>query len=149
MRNANAESEKNLVATHPTVAAEWHPTANGDLRPEHFTHGSNEVVFWLCPKGHDYEQRIDRRAAGYQCSICSRRRLVSGTNDVATEHPNLVKEWHPYLNYPKKPNEIFPGTEKYYWKCKAAGHKTHQSIPHRLKSKGCTECRPEERILAR
>ncbi|NUU06187.1 zinc-ribbon domain-containing protein [Leifsonia sp. C5G2] len=147
VRNANAASKKNLVATHPAVAAEWHPSANGDLRPEHFTHGSNEEVFWLCPKGHDYEQRIDRRAAGYQCSVCSRRRLVIGTNDVATEHPKLVTEWHQYLNYPKKPNEIFPGTEKYYWKCKAAGHKTHQSIPHRLKSKGCTECRPEARIL--
>lgn len=146
-RNANAASDENLVVTHPNVAAEWHPSANGELRPEHFTHGSNEEVIWLCSKGHDYPQRIDRRAAGYQCSVCSRRRLVAGINDVATEHPVLVKEWHPYLNYPKVPDEIFPGTEKYYWKCQAAGHKTHQSIPHRLKSRGCTECRPEERIL--
>lgn len=147
IRNENAASNNNLTKTHPAVAAEWHPTLNDCLRPEHFTHGSNRYVFWLCPKGHDYEQRIDRRAAGYQCSMCSRRRLVAGINDVATEHPKLIKEWHPYLNYPKKPTEIFPGTEKYYWKCKAAGHKTHQSIPHRLKSRGCTECNPDHRIL--
>lgn len=147
IRISNAASKQNLAMTHPTVAAEWHPTLNGALRPEHFTHGSKETVAWLCPEGHEYEQRIERRAAGYQCSVCSRRRLVAGVNDVATEHPLLVKEWHPYLNYPKTPDQIFPGTVKYAWKCKAAGHVTHQSVPRRLKSKGCTECRPEERIL--
>jgi hypothetical protein len=147
IRIANAGSKENLVKTHPKVAAEWHPVLNGDLLPEHFTQGSKQTVAWLCPKGHDYEQRIERRAAGYQCSVCSRRRLVAGVNDVATEQPVLIKEWHPYLNYPKTPDQIFPGTAKYAWKCNAAGHVTHQSVPRRLKSKGCTDCLPEQRIL--
>lgn len=49
--------------------------------------------------------------------MCSRR-LLTSTNHVATEHPKFVEESYPYLKHPKKPNQIFPGTQKYYWKCK-------------------------------
>ena len=33
-----------LATTHPNLAAEWHPTKNGDLKPiKHFTHKSEGV----------------------------------------------------------------------------------------------------------
>jgi hypothetical protein len=148
-RRATAASKDNLTVTDTHLAAEWHPTMNGDRRPEHFSRGSRETVTWLCPVGHHYPQRIERRAAGYKCSVCSRRKLVPSVNDLATTEPILVKEWHPFLNHPKTPDRIFAGTELYWWKCLAAGHKVQQSVPHRVKSKGCTECVPDERILAR
>jgi Probable Zinc-ribbon domain len=30
-----------LPVTHPQLAAEWHPTKNGDLRPENVAAGSH------------------------------------------------------------------------------------------------------------
>ena len=40
-----------LATTCPELAAQWHPTKNGDLKPENFTAGSNKrilcKIFWL------------------------------------------------------------------------------------------------------
>ena len=38
-----------LDITHPDLAAQWHPTLNGDLKPSDFTYGSGEMVMWLLP----------------------------------------------------------------------------------------------------
>ena len=53
--------ENNLKRLFPKIAAEWHPTKNGDLRPEEFTGHSGNHVWWLCPKGHDYDDVIGSR----------------------------------------------------------------------------------------
>ena len=52
---------KKFLSEYPEIASEWHPTKNGELKPEDFTHGSNEVVWWLCPKGHSYDAVINQR----------------------------------------------------------------------------------------
>jgi hypothetical protein len=151
-RKANAlASRQNITVTHPDIAAEWHPTRNGDKLPEHYSHGSKEEVYWQCPSSakHWYKTRIERRtAAGYNCSVCSRRTLVFRVNDLATTDPVLVTEFHTYRNGLKTPDRIVAGTELYWWKCAAAGHVTRQTVPHRRKSKGCTECPPDHRVLA-
>ncbi|WP_217508813.1 zinc-ribbon domain-containing protein [Curtobacterium pusillum] len=67
-------------------------------------------------------------------------------NDLATTDPLLVTEWHDYLNGSKRPELMFAGTDRYWWKC-AFGHVQQQSVPNRRKSRGCTECKPEDRIL--
>ena len=38
-----------LVTTNPELAREWHPTKNGDLRPEDVTAGSNRIIWWYLP----------------------------------------------------------------------------------------------------
>lgn len=62
-----------LATSHPKLAAEWHKTLNTDLRPEMFTRGSEERVWWVCPKGHEWESmistRTDKREPG--CRHCS------------------------------------------------------------------------------
>ncbi|WIB67866.1 zinc-ribbon domain-containing protein [Curtobacterium sp. MCBD17_035] len=144
---ANANS---LADTHPDIAAQWHPSRNNGKQPHDYTHGSNDTVYWLCttPAARWYPERIDRKVAGYGCSICSRRRLVPRVNDLATTDPLLVTEFHTYLNGSKRPDLMFAGTDLYWWKCASAGHVKKQSVPNRRKSRGCTECLPEERILA-
>lgn len=136
-----------LPASHPALAAEWHPTKNEGSHPEDFTGSSQDSVYWLCSKGHTFRQRIDRRVSGYKCSVCSRRTLVPHVNDLRTTEPVLVTEFHSYLNGPKDTGHIFAGTDLYWWKCKAHGHVYRQSVPHRVKSKGCPECPMSERIL--
>jgi hypothetical protein len=147
LKELNASRGQNITITHPAIAAEWDFAKNDGRRPEHFSHGSGEDAMWLCSIGHSYQMRIERRTAGAGCKVCSRRELVPGVTDLASQEPVLVKEFHPYLNGPKEPDEIFPGNGHFIWRCLAAKHVTTQSVPNRRKSKGCTECPPEHRIL--
>lgn len=137
-----------LDESHPAIAAEWHPTLNGKVKPSDRSRGSADEAYWLCPAGHTYRQRIERRTAGYKCSTCSRRNLVPGVNDLASTQPTLVSEFHPYLNHPKVPSKLFAGTQLLWWKCMAHGHTYQQSVPHRVLSKGCPECPADERLLS-
>jgi hypothetical protein len=42
-----------LSVTHPELAAEWHPTRNGELSAENVTAGSSKKVWWSCKFGHE------------------------------------------------------------------------------------------------
>ena len=59
--------------------------------------------------------------------------------DVASEHPLLIIDWDKDKNGDIQPNQILPGTTKYWWKC-FQNHEEFQSVPHRVKSNGCTQC---------
>ena len=63
-----------LVALFPEVAAEWHPTKNGDLTPETVVAGSEKKVLWKCPKGpdHEWEASLSNRSrGGLGCPFCN------------------------------------------------------------------------------
>jgi len=66
-----------LSTTHPKLAAEWHPTKNGDLKPTDVTSGRAKKVWWICPKGHDYQATILHRASGTNCPDCNSGRQTS------------------------------------------------------------------------
>lgn len=62
-----------LATTAPDVAAEWHPTLNGELTPEIVMAGSSRYIWWQCPQGHVWRARVDTRA-GVQhsgCPVCA------------------------------------------------------------------------------
>ena len=54
-------NENNLKHLFPKFAEEWHPTKNGDSRPEEFASRSGKKVWWLCPKSHDYDSIISNK----------------------------------------------------------------------------------------
>lgn len=137
-----------LAVARPDLALEWDRELNGLLTPEAVTTGSGRTVYWRCPEGHSYDQKIERRVAGYRCSICTHRRLETGTNDLLTREPVLCAEWHPYLNYPAEPSKTVRGTDSYWWRCTQHGHILRQTVTHRIHSRGCTDCDPTERILS-
>ena len=58
---------------HPDIAKEWHPTKNGDLKPENFSYGSETKVWWKCSKGddHEWEAAIKNRSRGRGCPKCA------------------------------------------------------------------------------
>lgn len=60
---------ESFASTHPDIAVEWHPTRNGEKRPEHFTFGSHFEAWWQCP---DYKTHV------YQARISSRTSMMSG-----------------------------------------------------------------------
>ncbi len=145
-KERNRVSGRNLVDTHPAVAADWLPELNEGRYPSDYTHGSKlDVIWWCHDGGHAFPMRVQTRTKGSNCPFCARRLLLVGFNDFATTHPGLASEWHSWRNW-KYPSEVMAGSNtKYHFKCRA-GHETHQSIPNRRESGGCTECPRLERV---
>ncbi|MDB4515695.1 zinc-ribbon domain-containing protein [Akkermansiaceae bacterium] len=50
-----------LADQFPLVAQEWHPTLNGKLTPEKILPRSSKKVWWLCKKGHKFQQVVSNR----------------------------------------------------------------------------------------
>jgi hypothetical protein len=61
-----------LATTRPDIAAEWHPTKNGDLNPTDFTQWKNLKVWWQCKEKehHEWEAAIYSRSDGRNCPHC-------------------------------------------------------------------------------
>ena len=76
--------DNNLKFLFPEIAKEWHPSKNGDLKPEEFTPGKNKKVWWLCPEGHSYYSLISPRTRPVKPSGCP---YCSGS--LVSEHNNL------------------------------------------------------------
>lgn len=114
----------NLAITHPKLVAEWHPTKNGDLKPEDVTAGSNRKVWWYLPfddlktgKHFDFEwqSKISYRTSGCNCPYISGKAIWVGFNDLATTHPKIAEQWHPTKNGKLKPTDITAGSSKRVW----------------------------------
>ena len=108
-----------LATTHPELASEWHPTKNGDLTPESVIAGSTRKVWWKCPRGDDHEWQavIYSRKNGNGCSVCTGKTVVK-SNSLATNFPEISKEWHPNKNGELTPADVYHGsTKRAWWKC--------------------------------
>ena len=59
----------------PKVAAQWHPTLNGQLTPRMVTAGSRRKVWWQCPEGHVWKAVVYSRAGKRKCGcpVCAGR----------------------------------------------------------------------------
>ncbi len=71
-----------LGTVEPAIAAQWHPTLNGELTPQQVTFGSSRLIWWQCPEGHVWRTRVDTRAGRQRsgCPVCagniSKKRLA-------------------------------------------------------------------------
>lgn len=141
-----ANDTRSLSVARPDLAAEMHPTQNGMLTPDKISIGSRKDIVWICPNGHNYTQRPERRCEGYGCPVCSGRRLEVGVNDIQTRYPEISTEWHSWMNGAIEPCDLIPGNRKFWWKCSVAGHLYEQNVPHRVEAGGCPLCAPTDRI---
>ena len=136
-----------LVTVNPALAAEWHPTQNGDLKPNEVTAGNDRIVWWKCEKGHEWQAGIgtrNRRKNG--CPYCANRLVLEGYNDLATTNPELAAQWHPTKNGALKPIDVAIGSGKrVWWRCEK-GHEWITSVASRKKT-GCPYCAGQKAIL--
>ena len=129
-----------LATINPTVAAEWHPTKNGSLKPDMITAGSGKKIWWQCELGHEWEAMIVDRTNREGCPYCSGHRILKGFNDLATINPDLIVEWHPIKNGPFTPDMVTGGShKKVWWKCKL-GHEWQATINRRNRNAECPYC---------
>ena len=120
--------------------AEWHPTKNGSLTPNMVTAGSAKKVWWLCPKGHEWESTVAFRSRGSGCPYCSGKKVLSGENDLATLNPSLASEWHPTKNGSLTPNMVTAGSSKKVWWLCSKGHEWETKVSTRNRGHGCPYC---------
>ena len=130
-----------LATTDPSIAAEWDYERNHELTPQSITRSVGKNVFWVCPKGHSYQMRVDHRTSGHGCPYCAGRYAIPGENDFATLFPELLNEWNYDLNIGCSPNQFLPGSEKkVWWTCQTCGYVWKAIIANRTKGSGCPEC---------
>ena len=114
-----------LATTHPDIAAQWHPTKNGNLTPYDVIAGSHTKVWWFLPyddprtgKHFEFEWAAEirgRTTHGSNCPYLSGKAVWRGFNDLATTHPDLAAQWHPTKNRNFTPDDVTAGSEKKVW----------------------------------
>ena len=123
------------LSSFPHLVKEWHPTKNGDLTPNDFTHGSHFKAWWLCSKAHSYESIIQSRAGKKPqgCPYCSGKR-VSKENNLFIVLPLIAKEWDYDKNKPLRPeNYSFGAHYNAWWLC-SKGHNYQSTIVDRVRT---------------
>lgn len=130
-----------LATKNPTLAAQWHPAKNGELKPEDVFPGSGKTVWWQCENGHEWKASVESRTNGKGCPYCGSRKLLPGFNDLASTNPGLAKEWHPVKNGELRPEQVFRGSQRrVWWQCEN-GHEWRATIASRAKTGcGCPVC---------
>ena len=136
-----------LQFVFPEIAKEWNYEKNGELNPDQIVAHSNRKVWWLCPRGHEYEAAVSWRTSinrKRNCPYCANKKVLKGFNDLATVCPDVASEWHPSKNGKLRPDEVLSSsTKKCWWLC-PKGHTYQASLNNRVhagkQNTGCPIC---------
>lgn len=120
-----------LSTSHPEIAA----TAVG-WDPSKYSAGSAAKKTWRCTNNHYWDTAILVRTRPSGCPYCSRHKVLSGFNDLATTHPAIAKQAHGW-----DPTLVLAGNgAKLEWICNL-GHIFLGSPDHRTsRGDGCQVC---------
>ena len=130
-----------LTTLFPAVAAEWHPTKNGNLTPSQVVSGSHQTVWWRCSLGHEWRAEIVDRTRGTNgCPYCGNKKVLAGFNDLASIEPEIAAEWHPMLNGALTPEMVTAGSNRKVWWICPDGHVWRTAISNRTNAKKRTGC---------
>jgi hypothetical protein len=132
-----------LAEWNPELAAQWHPTRNGDVGAADVRPKSSKRVWWQCSAGHEWEAVISGRSNGLGCPYCSGKRVGYG-NSLADLDPVLSAEWHPTRNGDLKPSAVRPKSNKRVWWLCGRGHEWAAVIESRSNGRGCPRCAGRE-----
>ena len=128
-----------MATLAPEIAAEWHPTKNGNLTPSQVTLHSNKTVWWICDQGHEWSTPVARRVQA-KCPYCTNRKVMPGFNDLETINPDAAAMWHNELNGDLKPSQVTPGARtRVWWQCKF-GHVWKAKIYSVNRGSRCPVC---------
>ena len=127
-----------LIYTHPEFAEEW-SDRNGDLKPEMFSAGSHDRVWWKGKCGHEWQTRVNTREKGSGCPYCKSIKVLKGFNDLQTRFPEIAAEWSD-RNLPLTPDQIMPFSRKrFWWRCEK-GHEWQATAHTRASGNNCPIC---------
>ena len=144
-----------LSEFNPVFISEWHPTLNKNLTPNDISYGSAKKVWWICEKGHEWEQNPNHRSRGRGCPICAQesrktshsKKWIEKHGSLAEKNPELAKQWHPTKNGNKTAYDFSAGNgNKAWWICEK-GHEWEAVISSRNQGIGCPICSGHKALL--
>lgn len=120
---AKSKNKSNLLADRPDIAAQWHPSRNGDLTPDQVVTQSHRKVWWLLPyddatgKHFDFEWQatIESRVQGKGCPFLAGKAVWPGFNDLASQYPKIAAQWHYAKNGDLTPDRVTAYSRKNVW----------------------------------
>jgi len=123
------------------LLSQWDKSMNGELTAHDVSYGSHKKVWWRCKADHLWEAPVySRTTSSSGCPYCKGRKLPIPSKTLASEFPELLKEWHPTLNQNVFPDKIAPYThQKVWWKC-SKGHEWQAQVNSRVRGTGCPYC---------
>jgi len=114
-----------ISSRYPDVAKEWHPTKNGDTRPDGVLYRSLKQYWWLTiyddpntNKHYEFEWKASaasRTIRGMKCPFLSGKSVWRGFNDLNTTYPLIAAEWHPTKNGTLTPEMVSYGCGRSVW----------------------------------
>jgi hypothetical protein len=140
-----ASPTSSLAARFPQIAAQWHPTKNGELTAVMVGASSGRRVWWKCSAGPDHEWQApvqSRTKHMSRCSFCLGKR-VSVTSSLAAQRPDIAAEWHPTRNRSLKPDGVTVGSNRrVWWKCpRGPDHAWLEAVGPRTRAgRNCPYC---------
>lgn len=113
-----------LKTVNPVLAAQWHPSLNGDLKPDQVLPNSHKKVWWI--KYHydprtgkyftfEWQASICYRTKGNGCPALSGYMVVQGFNDLKSRYPEIAAQWHPTLNGNMTPDKVLATSPQKVW----------------------------------
>lgn len=134
-------NQKLLLNKYPKIAEEWNYEKNQDMDIDKITYTSKLEVWWICVKGHEWQDVIYKRIHdNKKCGQCKLQEKLN-TNSLFAKCPKLVNEWD-YEKNELKPTEVFhQSNKKVWWKCeKNHSWKAPVSIRTRENGSQCPYC---------
>ncbi len=127
----------NNLSRRRDLAAQFHKTKNGKLKPENLSLGSRARVWWQCKvnKNHEWQAMVCSRARSKgSCPYCRKRKL-SKENSLAVCFPLIAAQWHPTKNKTVIPEKVSASSSiRYWWKCpEGPDHEWQASVIMRTK----------------
>ena len=144
----HSDGHNSMANTNPELAAEFHPSKNGDMTPQNLLAGTNKGVWWQCREC-DNEWKVSGGTRLYQpsgsvtgCPYCNRGNLHSdGRNSMRNIDPKLTSEFHPTRNGKLTPDDVIASTNrKIWWKCSDCEHEWRALGESRDRGSGCPCC---------
>ena len=128
-----------LIAKYPEIAKEWNYTRNTNLDISQITPNSNEKMWWICNKGHEWKTTVNSRTRGTKCPYCSGKKVLTGVNDLVTKNPTLAQLWNQQKNN-IFPNEIMEKSNKKVWWICDKGHEWEATVASMTRTGKCPYC---------
>lgn len=135
---------RSLAEMYPDLVAELDPERNGTVDATRLAVRSNRILWWRCPRGHEWQARVFARTGGTGCPVCARTRVPT-TRSLAARFPALAEELHPDRNGGIEPSELAGRSNRLvWWRC-SRGHEWEARVSDRAAGNGCPHCYRERR----
>ena len=113
----------------------WHPTLNGDVKPDDIAIRSRRKCWFKCPDcPHDFKKSLDSMAKGSWCPYCANKKLCGDEKCIYCFEKSfalnpMAEHWHPTKNGDLNPiNLTRRSTKKCWFKCPNCPHDFEKMI---------------------